>query len=202
MLDFCMPEAPLWIRVQFEIEPGVSLDFIADGAPLGDQCNPRRTILMRIRPAHLPLFIRLYSSVLTRKSATIAASRVRPKSATVSKTQLPPSWFKNRLDLRVSLKRLHSPRARLSFPSNVFGHASDVTTNFVLQKRAIRAVYDMKPMTSPREKFKEINVLTLASQYIYEKLTYVKKHIKEANFSTLTLDIKTNLLLIKPYKQS
>lgn len=59
----------------------------------------------------------------------------------------------------------------------LWGHAADIKSIFVLQKRAIRAIYKLRPRTSLKEKFKEIDILTLASQYIYENLLYVKKNI-------------------------
>ncbi|GBP53343.1 hypothetical protein EVAR_46600_1 [Eumeta japonica] len=46
------------------------------------------------------------------------------------------------------------------------------------EERYIRAVYDLRSMTSHREKIKVIDILTLASQYIYENLVYVKRHIE------------------------
>ncbi|GBP60218.1 hypothetical protein EVAR_44593_1 [Eumeta japonica] len=54
MFDFYIPKQALGIGVQFTMEPGASPDFLADEAPLGDPYNPRRTVLMLIRPAHLP----------------------------------------------------------------------------------------------------------------------------------------------------
>ncbi|GBP53786.1 Probable RNA-directed DNA polymerase from transposon BS [Eumeta japonica] len=83
----------------------------------------------------------------------------------------------------------------------LWGHAADINTIFMLQKRAIRAVYDLRPMTSLKEKFKEINILTLASQYIHENLVYVKRNIKSfhkrSDIQTLILDIRMILLLTR-----
>ncbi|CAK1600201.1 unnamed protein product [Parnassius mnemosyne] len=64
----------------------------------------------------------------------------------------------------------------MSYGILLWGHAADTEIIFVLQKRAIRAIYDLKPKESLRQKFKEINILTLASQYIYENLMYVHKN--------------------------
>ena len=50
---------------------------------------------------------------------------------------------------------------------------------FVLQKRAIRSVYNMGARDSLRDKFKEINILTVASLYILENVLYVKKNISD-----------------------
>lgn len=65
----------------------------------------------------------------------------------------------------------------MSYGLLLWGHAANINDIFVLQKRAVRAIYKMKPRDSLREKFKEINVLTLASQYILENILYVKKNI-------------------------
>jgi len=59
----------------------------------------------------------------------------------------------------------------------LWGSSADLNTIFVLQKRAIRAIYKLGPRISLREKFKEIDILTVASQFIYENLLYVKKNI-------------------------
>ena len=59
----------------------------------------------------------------------------------------------------------------------LWGNCADVETIFILQKRAVRAIYNLGPKVSLREKFKEINILTVASQYIFENLMYVRKNI-------------------------
>ncbi|CAK1577859.1 unnamed protein product [Parnassius mnemosyne] len=64
----------------------------------------------------------------------------------------------------------------MSYGILLWGNAADSETIFVLQKRAIRAIYNIKPRESLTDKFKEINILTLASQYIYENLMYVHKN--------------------------
>ena len=58
----------------------------------------------------------------------------------------------------------------------LWGSAADIDTIFVLQKRAIQAIYMMGPRESLKHKFKEINILTLHSQYIYDNLVYVHKN--------------------------
>lgn len=65
----------------------------------------------------------------------------------------------------------------MSYGILVWGKAADIQTIFVLQKRAIRAVYNMMPRDSLRDHFKEIDVLTMASQYIYENILYALKNI-------------------------
>ena len=65
----------------------------------------------------------------------------------------------------------------MSYGILLWGNAADIQTIFVLQKRAIRSIYKLSPRYSLREKFKEINVLTVPSQFIYENLLYAHKNI-------------------------
>lgn len=65
----------------------------------------------------------------------------------------------------------------MSYGILVWGKAADIQTIFVLQKRAIRSIYNLRARESVRELFKEISILTVASQYIYENIVYVIKNI-------------------------
>lgn len=65
----------------------------------------------------------------------------------------------------------------MSYGILLWGKAADIQTIFILQKRAVRAIYKMKSRDSLRERFKEINILTVTSQYIYEILLYTHKHV-------------------------
>lgn len=65
----------------------------------------------------------------------------------------------------------------MSYGIILWGKAADIQAIFVLQKRAIRAIYKMKSRDSLRERFKEINILTVISQYIYEILLHTHKHL-------------------------
>lgn len=65
----------------------------------------------------------------------------------------------------------------MSYGILLWGNAADANRIFVLQKRAVRGIYKLGPRESLRSRFKEINILTLASQFIYENLLYVKKNI-------------------------
>lgn len=65
----------------------------------------------------------------------------------------------------------------MSYGILLWGSAADIDTIFVLQKRAVRAIYNMGPKESLREKFKEISIMTVTCQYIYENLMYVHKNI-------------------------
>lgn len=65
----------------------------------------------------------------------------------------------------------------MSYGILLWGNAADINSIFVLQKRAVRAIYKLGPRESLRDKFKEINILTVTSQYIYENLVYAKKNV-------------------------
>lgn len=65
----------------------------------------------------------------------------------------------------------------MSYGILLWGKAADIQVIFVLQKRAVRAIYKMKSRDSLRQKFKEINILTVISQYIYENLLYTHKNM-------------------------
>lgn len=65
----------------------------------------------------------------------------------------------------------------LSYGILLWGRAADIQTIFILQKRAIRAIYNLRSRESLREKFKETGILTLACQYIFENIMYVRKNI-------------------------
>lgn len=64
----------------------------------------------------------------------------------------------------------------MSYGLLLWGSAASFENIFVLQKRAVRAIYNLRRRDTLRELFKEINILTLAGQYIYENLVYVRKH--------------------------
>lgn len=72
----------------------------------------------------------------------------------------------------------------MSYGILLWGGCADIHSIFVLQKRAVRAIYNLGPRVSLREKFKEINILTVTSQYIFENLMFVHKN--ESNFVKLS----------------
>lgn len=65
----------------------------------------------------------------------------------------------------------------MSYGILLWGRAADIETIFILQKRAIRAIYKLCSRDSLRELFKEINIMTVPCQYIYENIMYVRKNI-------------------------
>ncbi|KAJ8723159.1 hypothetical protein PYW08_003071 [Mythimna loreyi] len=64
----------------------------------------------------------------------------------------------------------------MSYGILLWGNAADIQTIFVLQKRAIRSIYKLSPRYSLRDKFKNINILTVPCQYIFDNILYVHKN--------------------------
>ncbi|XP_073947822.1 uncharacterized protein [Choristoneura fumiferana] len=56
----------------------------------------------------------------------------------------------------------------MSYGMLIWGKAADIETIFILQKRAVRSIYNLGSRDSLRERFKEINILTVSSQYIHD----------------------------------
>ncbi|CAH2249251.1 jg21761 [Pararge aegeria aegeria] len=67
----------------------------------------------------------------------------------------------------------------MSYGILLWGNAADISTIFVLQKRAVRSIYKMGPRESLRDKFKDFKIMTVYSQYIFENLMYVHKNISK-----------------------
>lgn len=65
----------------------------------------------------------------------------------------------------------------MSYGILLWGGAANIEIIFKLQKRAIRSTYNLGPRVSLREKFKEIGILTVASQYIYNNIVFVRQNI-------------------------
>lgn len=64
----------------------------------------------------------------------------------------------------------------MSYGILLWGGAADIESVFVLQKRAIRAIYRMRCRDSLREKFKVINILTVPGQYIFENIMFARRN--------------------------
>lgn len=65
----------------------------------------------------------------------------------------------------------------MSYGILLWGRAADMESVFVLQKRAVRAIYNLSRRESLRELFKQINIMTVPCQYIYENIMYVRKNL-------------------------
>ena len=65
----------------------------------------------------------------------------------------------------------------MSYGILLWGRAADIESIFILQKRAIRAIYNLRRRDSLRELFKDIGIMTVHCQYIYENIMYVRKNL-------------------------
>lgn len=79
----------------------------------------------------------------------------------------------------------------MSYGILLWGRAADIQTIFVLQKRAIRAIYCLDYLASLRDKFKEINILTVYSQYIFDCIMFVRKNLHRFSLVSDTHDRNT-----------
>lgn len=64
----------------------------------------------------------------------------------------------------------------MSYGILLWGAGADISVIFILQKRAIRAIYNLKSRDSLKDLFNKINILTLPSLYIYENIMYTRKN--------------------------
>ena len=65
----------------------------------------------------------------------------------------------------------------MSYGILLWGRAADIESIFILQKRAVRAIYNLHRRESLRELFKRINIMTVPCQFIYENIMYVRKNL-------------------------
>jgi exonuclease III/thymidine kinase len=65
----------------------------------------------------------------------------------------------------------------MSYGILFWGRGADWSRVFVLQKRAIRQLMDIKPRETCKNAFRELGVLTLPSVFIYECLIYAYKNL-------------------------
>lgn len=65
----------------------------------------------------------------------------------------------------------------LTYGILLWGNSADVESVFILQKRAVRGMCKLSYCHSLRQVFKDIKILTVASQFIYENIMYVYKNI-------------------------
>ena len=62
----------------------------------------------------------------------------------------------------------------MSYGILLWGNAVDLEFIFVLQKRTIRSIYNLGSRESLRERFKEIGIMTVACQYIFNNIIYIR----------------------------
>lgn len=95
--------------------------------------------------------------------------------------------------------------SHMSYGILLWGRAADINIIFILQKRAIRAMYNLSSRTSLRQLFKEINIMTVPGQYIYENIMYVRKNIHRFTKNKDIHSVNTrnkNKLAIEKYRLS
>jgi hypothetical protein len=64
-----------------------------------------------------------------------------------------------------------------------WGNSAEARKVFLLQKRTLRIMVGINQRNSCRPVFKELNILTLASQYILSLMTFVKNNLELFTFS-------------------
>ena len=65
----------------------------------------------------------------------------------------------------------------MSYGILLWGKAADIQNIFVLQKRAVRAIYQLGARVSLRDFFKDIGILTVASQFIFANILYIRQNL-------------------------
>lgn len=59
----------------------------------------------------------------------------------------------------------------------LWGNAADSESIFILQKRAVRSIYNLNSKTSLRDRFKEYGILTMPCLFIFQNILYVRKNL-------------------------
>lgn len=65
----------------------------------------------------------------------------------------------------------------MSYSILLWGKAADIEAIFVLQKRAVRSIYQLGSRVSLKERFKEIGILTVASQFILDNILWIRQNL-------------------------
>lgn len=68
----------------------------------------------------------------------------------------------------------------MSYGLMFWGTAADSNRIFLLQKRALRYILNMKTIDSCRAAFGELGIMTLPSAYVYQNICYARKHIHDS----------------------
>lgn len=69
----------------------------------------------------------------------------------------------------------------MSYGILLWGQAANIQSIFILQKRAVRAIYNLRARDSLRNVFNEAGILTVPSQYIYCNILYIHQNINMYN---------------------
>ena len=80
----------------------------------------------------------------------------------------------------------------------LWGSASDINSIFILQKRAVRYIYTLRARDSLRDVFKDAGIITVASQFIYYNILFVRQnaqcHSKNSDIHTIGTRNKDKLV--------
>ena len=74
----------------------------------------------------------------------------------------------------------------IGYGIDFWGQSAEATKVFILQKKILRIIYNLKPNDSCRDIFKQNYITTFFSYYIYSLILYAPKNKKQ---SELNLDI-------------
>lgn len=78
-------------------------------------------------------------------------------------------------DEETALKAYHGMfHSRISYGTLIWGNSTQSQDIFILQKKAIRAIMKLSSRSTCRNAFRKLNVMTLATLYIFELLKFVK----------------------------
>ena len=75
-----------------------------------------------------------------------------------------------------------------------WGQSTEASKIFIMQKRILRIIYNLKPTDSCRNTFKQNNIMTFFSYYIYSLILFVSKN---KNQFKLNVDILNMILEVK-----
>lgn len=112
------------------------------------------------------------------------------------------SNIKKTSDLKTALSAYHAfTQTWLQYGIVLWGNSTNSVDLFILQKRCIRILSNIKNQESCRPYFKKLNILTLPSLYILETCKFVRKHpdlyikAKDRHTSNLNLRYQNKIAL-------
>lgn len=83
--------------------------------------------------------------------------------------------------------------SRVRYGIMFWGQSPEISKIFLLQKKAIRIILNMRKLDSCRGSFKNNNILTVYGMYIFESIMFMHKHINYFNNSHFCHDYDTRL---------
>ena len=82
----------------------------------------------------------------------------------------------------------------------LWGSASDINSIFILQKRAVRYIYNLRARDSLRDVFKNAGIITVASQFLYYNILFVRQniHCHSKHSDTHTIETRNKDKIVTP----